>query len=371
MKRTLTPSSNVLITGVTGLIGGELLRRLGRRVTRGHVWALIRPSADGTPDDRLQQRLQRSGDTDPLGDNVTAVSGDIQLTNWGLSADDAIDVFGNVDVIVHSAADTSFALSQATGQTNIESVRRLIEFAGRCPRRPLIVYMSTANNIGDVAHRVVSEADGCQPDADHHNEYTHSKAIAEDLLRTSGLPVLTLRPTIVLSAGLTDAKFARQILWCVPLSRIFQALPVDPEARLDLVDVGFVADATIALLEHPARSYDCYHLSAGPDGAASIGDLTEVVNRHYGRRSPLTLRAPGEWKLSDFRACISSPLQRRIFAALKLYLPFLNMNVVFDDARLRGDLGARGPAVRPARDYLGKLVDLIGTKAALKEAALP
>ncbi|HJZ91408.1 MAG TPA: SDR family oxidoreductase, partial [Gemmataceae bacterium] len=339
--------------------------------TAGRIRALIRPAAEGTVDERLRQRLRRSGDSGPLREKVTAVAGDIRRPNWGLTANDAIDVFREVDIIIHSAADTSFALSPETGTTNVESVRHLIDLAGRCPRRPLIVYMGTATNVGDVSHRVVSEEDGCQPNRQHHNEYTHSKAIAEDLLRASGLPVLTLRPTIVLSAGLADPVFARQILWCVPLTRVFRALPVDPAALVDLVDVGFVADATVRLLEHPARAHDCYHLSAGPGGAATIGELTQVVNHHYRRRSPLRLSALAGWSRADYRTCISTPLQRRIFSSLRLYLPFVNMNVVFDNARLRADLGGQMPPLRPPHDYLGELVNLIGTKAALREAVLP
>ena len=42
------------------------------------------------------------------------------------------------------------------------------------------------------------------------------------MLRYSGLEVLTLRPTIVLSAGLRDAAFAQMILWFVPLLRKFE-----------------------------------------------------------------------------------------------------------------------------------------------------
>jgi nucleoside-diphosphate-sugar epimerase len=371
MRRTLSASSNVLITGVTGLIGGEILRRLIRRVTAGRIRALIRPAAANTVDERLRQRLGRTGETGPLRDNVTAVVGDIRRPNWGLTANDAIDVFREVDIIVHNAADTSFALSPETGATNVESVRHLIDLARRCARQPLIVYMGTATNVGDVSHRVVTEDDGCRPNGQHHNEYTHSKAIAEDMLRASGLPVLTLRPTIVLSAGLADPVFARQILWCVPLSRVFRALPVDPAAMVDLVDVGFVADATVALLEHPTRAHDCYHLSAGPAGAASIGELAQVVNHHYRRRSPLRLSAPAGWSRADYRTCMSTPLQRRIFSSLRLYLPFLNMNVVFDNDRLRADLGEQMPVLQSPHDYLGELVELIGTKAALREAVLP
>ena len=82
--------------------------------------------------------------------------------------------------------------------------------------------MSTASNIGEVVGRSVTEDEGCRPENRHFHEYTQSKAVAEALLRESGLPVLTLMPSIVLSAGLPDPPFARQILWFVPATRLLR-----------------------------------------------------------------------------------------------------------------------------------------------------
>src|SRR5260221_2694840 len=121
--------------------------------------------------------------------------------------------------------------------------------------------MSTASNVASVHNACLSEVDGCPPGNDRFNAYSHSKAVAEQMLRDSGLPVLTLRPTIVLSAGLSNLRFASQILWCMPVTRLFRALPLDADARIDLVDVSFVAQATTALLKKTHRRYDCYHLS--------------------------------------------------------------------------------------------------------------
>ena len=67
---------------------------------------------------------------------------------------------------------------------------------------------------------------------------------------------------------------------------------------------------------------------------------------------------------------VRTPLQRQLFLSLRYYLPFFNMDVVFDDARLRADLGET-PAVRPVSAYLPELLKLIRPKAALREAALP
>jgi nucleoside-diphosphate-sugar epimerase len=368
MSETLSGGSRVLLTGVTGLIGGEVLRRLLARGHSGTVDCLVRPAERCWPGERLVARLARSGDRGPLPANVRAVAGDILRPGWGLEEGET--AFNRADVVIHSAADTSFVAHRDTARTNIEGVRHLIELARRRPRPPLIVYVGTASNVGDVTGRCLDENEGCRPCNRHHNEYTQSKAVAESLLRDSGLPVLTVRPTIVLSAGLPDEKFARQILWCVPLTRAFRALPLNPAARLDLVDVEFVAEATVRLAECGTRSHDCYHLSAGPGVAVTVGELAALVASHYGRQ-PLELVPPSAWSREHLRRFVRTELQRRVFRSLRHYLPFLNMDVVYDDARLRADLGPGALPVRPAAGYLPELLRLVGTKSALREAALP
>ena len=370
MDNVLTPASNVLLTGATGFIGGELAQRLDG-FSRANVWTLVRPRSGEDISARLAERYRRSGRIDLPGPNLHPLAGDVTRPDWGLSGGDLDTVLDGVDVIIHSAADTSFAAQNDTGKTNVEGVRNLIGLASRCRRRPLIVYLGTASNIGEAAHCCLREQDGCQPDNKHFNDYTHSKAVAETLLRESGLPVLTLRPTIVLSAGLPDAGFARQILWCVPLGRCFRCLPIDPESRLDLVDVGFVADAALALMCRPGRRHDCYHLSAGPGNAQKVGPLSEVVDWFYRRKQPLQFVPPAEWTFSHHRKFVRSEMQRWLFRSLRYYLPFMNMDVVYDDSRLREELGDETPEVRPPQEYLPDLLALIRPQAALREAALP
>ncbi len=364
--------SSILITGVTGLIGGEIFRELLRSMPQTRIRALIRPTPAACETTRLDQRLYRSGDGELARSNATAVAGDITLPNWGMSADDAIDVASDVEVIIHCAADTSFAAHDNTSKTNVSGVRNLIDFAKGCRKKPLIVYLGTATNVGDVSNCVVKEEDGCQPEHDHHNEYTRSKAVAETMLRNSGLPLLTLRPTIVLGAGIKDKTFARQILWCLPLTRVFESLPFDPQARLDIVDVDFVAKATVRLLKlNQARNHDCYNLSAGLWHYTSVGDILTFADQHYERDLPLVAKPLAEWTRTDREIYVATKIQKRVYRSLKPYLPFINMDVVFDNQRLRDDLGTQFPTPKPVCDYLGSLLDLIGTKAALQEAALP
>jgi hypothetical protein len=71
------------------------------------------------------------------------------------------------------------------------------------------------------------------------------------------------------------------------------------------------------------------------------------------------------------REFVNTPLRRRVFRSLRHYLPFLNMDVVYDDARLRSVVPANELPVRNVMDYLPELLSFIRQKAALQEACLP
>ncbi len=351
---------NVFVTGATGLIGGELLRALLTREV-GKVWALVRPVLGSDPAVRLAERMARSGDGEAIAEGrpVRAVAGDLSGEQLDLSEEDAWEIRREADIIIHCAAETSFIRALACRRTNITGTRRLLEFAHTCRRRPLFVYVSTAYVSGVVTNACLSEEDALRPENRHHNEYTRSKAIAEEMVCNSGLDVLIVRPSVVLSAGLKDAGFARAILWFVPLLNELDAVPINPVAHPDVVPVQFVVDSLLALLEKRERRHQCYHISAGPQGAADYAQLARVLDRVYGRFSPLRLFAPAQWTREAHRHYIRTPEQRKIFASLRGYLPFLNMNVSYDHSRLRQELGERFPVLVPLTEYLADLLVLI------------
>lgn len=358
----LTRGVNVLVTGGTGLIGGELLRALIDHPI-GKVWALVRSQNQVDPAIRLQDRLQRAGGGNGTCEDhgVIPVSGDISADQLGLSREDYEEIRGEVDIIIHSAAETSFIRSDSCSRTNIAGSRHLVEFCRNCRREPLFVYISTAFVSGVMSNKIVHEDESLRPENEHHNEYTRSKAIAEQMVRDSGLRTLIVRPSIVLSAGLSCVQFARAILWFVPLLKELDALPVNPAGRPDVVPVSFVVDSIIRLLERPSLKYDCYHLSAGLEGSAPYSMLSDVVDRFYERETPLTLLRPSEWTREMHRRVIRTPHQRKIFSSLRNYLPFLNMNVLYDHGRLREELGDQFPALSPLQTYLADMLSVLST----------
>jgi len=356
----LNRDTNILITGVTGLIGGELVPRLARSGA-GKIFCLIRPTRDATAATRLIDRLRQSGTgalrEKPIG--LEAVPGDVTAPDFGMSKRDAARVAESVNMIIHCASELSFIQETSCRQTNIAGMNNLIELARGCRRDPLIVHVSTATICGMISNRCVTEADRNHPNGDHYNEYTRTKAVAEEVLRQSGLDALVLRPSIVLSAHVPAEDFARAILWFLPLLNEFDAVPIDPASRVDVVPVSFVADAMIRLLQVPHRACDCYHLSAGEAGAMRCGNVARLLDAFYERARPLVLIPPAEWTRETHRRYVSTRRQRKLFSTLKHYLPFLNMDVVYDNTRLRNELGEAALEIPPVTSYIRALLRLI------------
>jgi nucleoside-diphosphate-sugar epimerase len=215
------------------------------------------------------------------------------------------------------------------------------------------------------------EEQGCRPEARHYNEYTRTKAQAEQLLRQSGLPSLIVRPSIVLSAGLAERRFAMNILWCLPLLNLLGAAPIHPDSRLDFVTIEFVVESLIKLLRLPQRRHQCYHLSAGETGSITARRLEQFLHGFYGRTERAQLFPQAEWTSALKRRFVQTQDQR--FAAIRLrpYLPFMNMNTVFDNRRLRAELADTMPHNPDPLSYMGTLLGQFSLADALAASRNP
>jgi nucleoside-diphosphate-sugar epimerase len=221
-----------------------------------------------------------------------------------------------------------------------------------------VLFISTASVVTAPSGKCVDER---EPYAGYANTYTRSKREAELIVESSGLDMVIVRPSIVLSRGVRDAAMARSILWAVPMMGALGEIPVDARARVDLVPVDFTARAIARLATAPSLRHRRYHVSSGGT-ACTFEELLEAVRP----ASPVTrrIRPAG----SRFR-----PVSRKrapLLRALELYFPFINADVRYSNERLLSELGGRGlpPA---AVTYLPELVRRIGMWEARTEMALP
>lgn len=344
----------VLLSGATGLIGGELMLILAARGV--YSSAVVRAPDDVKANARLLDRLQKSALYKPeFAEFVSAVAGDIEAPDFGLKA----SVLQSADVILHSAANTSFKADAGVYAINIKAATNFAGILKNLKPSQRGFFVGTA--AVTMAPRGVITED--MPFAGYANDYIRSKRDAETLLRATGAPFVSLRPGIVLSRGIDDAKLARNMLWAIPVMAELGNVPLDPLARLDFAPVDFIASAFAEMLLKNDFAHDCYHVSSG-----------EASMTFQALADELVLTMPGIKKLvmrgRDYVPVPSFARQRWMFAALQPYLPFLTADAVFSNARLRAEIGALAVAPVPI-SYLGDLLGTFSLSDAVRQMYTP
>ncbi|MES2190029.1 MAG: SDR family oxidoreductase [Pseudomonadota bacterium] len=344
----------VLLSGATGLIGGELMLILAARGVAST--AVVRAPDRAAANTRLMERLQKSVLWKPeLADLVSAEAGDIEAPYFGLNQ----AVLDSADVVLHSAASTSFKPEAGVYPINIRAAENFSGILKKLRDSQRGFFVGTAA-VTTEPRGVITED---MPFGGYANDYIRSKRDAEKLLHASGAPFVTLRPGIVLSRGIDDAKLSRNMLWSIPVMAELGEVPLDPLARLDFAPVDFIAGAFAEMLLKDNLKYDCYHVSTG-EASMTFQDLADE----------LVLTMPGIKKLvmrgRDFVPTPKFARQRWMFSSLQPYLPFLTADAVFSNLRLHEEIGTLADAPAPI-SYLGDLLGTFSLSDAVKQMYTP
>jgi nucleoside-diphosphate-sugar epimerase len=234
----------VLLTGASGVVGQALLRRL-----RGlDVVCLVHRSPVGGPD-------------------MTTVPGDITGPMFGLAERVYGELAAKVDAVIHCAAVTGFHRGGGSLEaTNIAGTEHVTAFAAAADA--VLYHVSTAfvhtTADGDRGRTAVG--------------YAASKSAAEQVVRSSGVPHVILRPSVVIGDSVTGEIAAFQGLHQVVagiFAGIVPMIPFDPGWPVDFVPVDVVADAIACLVENRVSAGD-FWISAG-DEALRLGEGVAVV----------------------------------------------------------------------------------------------
>jgi thioester reductase-like protein len=355
----------VLITGVTGFVGMELLGRYLEGSERP-IYALIRAPHEAAADLRLRGALiSLYGREDAYADRVVAVPGDIERDGLGLERADRRQICERVTDIVHAAASVSFSdpLDQAR-EANLAGTRRMLELGQDCVlgatglRR--FSYVSTAYVAGD--HAGTFGEDELDVGQRFRNSYERSKFEAESLVHdhSDHLPVQVFRPSIVVGESATGWTNSFNVLY-PPLKAFARGatplIPGRPSTPVDVVPVDSVADAVFELSARELAGNETYHLVSGPD-ATTAGRLARMAARYFDRRPPRMLPP---WL---YRRVVHPLLlrraegrRRRALERTEALFPYFSMRVRFDDRRARSRLRPAGIGAPPLEQYFTRLLD--------------
>ncbi|HEX6358723.1 SDR family oxidoreductase [Actinophytocola sp.] len=181
------------------------------------------------------------------------------------------DLVGKVDVVLHSAAVTSWRASrERILETNVTGTRHMLDLARRAGAR--FYYVSTAF----VARPPAADPD--DPDVAGLVAYVHSKIAAEELVRAAGPGHVILRPPVVI--GDTDtgriAKFQgiHQMFGALVQNAV-PLIPADPTSLIDVLPQDVVARAIGRLVRAEITEGE-YWLTAG-GAAPTVADLVDIT----------------------------------------------------------------------------------------------
>ena len=155
---------------------------------------------------------------------MTAVAGDIAEPMFGLAEQAYVELAAKVDAVIHCAAITDFNRTDGSLEaTNVAGTEHVAAFAATADA--VLYHVSTA-----FVHTTVDGDRGRTAIG-----YASSKAAAEQAVRSSGVPYVILRPSVVIGDSVTGEIAAFQGLHKV-VAGIFAGHRADDPVRPGLAD---------------------------------------------------------------------------------------------------------------------------------------
>ena len=366
---------NIFITGCTGFVGGELLVTLSKHYAIDKIYCLVRANDMDDAYARLDHVFNYHHDffdrsrIFPVIGNLFEEDLTSKLTNNFLLKE--------VDVIIHSAANTSFSriYDDLVEKTNIEGLKKILTWARQLPNLRTFLYIGTATICGkDIIDRLILEDESPNPGVHHVVKYTYTKMRGEMLLHEY-LPenkILIVRPSIIMGDSRDRNPRSPVILWALAAIDLLRLVPANPHTRIDIIPVDYVAQSILKLL-FVNRKHNVYHVSSGESSYTTAYKVTKVISEYFPERpeyrfvdkallSQMKLWAKNSLKpdsdlqnYSDYlrywEKSLGSPQYLRIIlAGLVPYFDFMELGHVFDNSRLLADTGM--PPSVPAHDYI-------------------
>jgi thioester reductase-like protein len=337
----------IFLTGSTGYIGAHILSEL----LTGHadrINVLVRAKDSREADDRLWHALQLHLDfprfRDYLATRITVFRGDLTDGHFGLDASDYSRVVATTDSMIHCAASLNRKSEKSCMNVNLRGTLEMIQLARRAQsagglRR--FSFVSTVAVAGKRENEVVTENASIDWNRSDYDPYARTKKFCEHMVREllPEVPKTIFRPSIVLG----DTRYGDTTQFDMVRAFVFLAglpvLPLRPGDHIDIVPVDYVAKAIATLHQKEKPLHDTYHLSSGT-GSETCRQITDALAGAAGKRKPMY--AP--WLAGTFSATVNSLANRkgnlgRSASLLKVFLPYIYWNTVFDNSRVVAEMG--------------------------------
>jgi nucleoside-diphosphate-sugar epimerase len=343
---------NIIITGVTGFLGGEILAEMINRDLSSNVTCVARGPDPIAARRRIAARLMRSGVSEEGLASMRVIVGDLNELGWLGSIE------GERATLINCAAETGFSNNPMVYRTNaIATMALYTEFVTRSSERRVVHFSSCAAS-GTICDSVLSEVDYPIGEMSQLTLYGRSKADLEMGISCSPFrhQIVTLRPSIIVGHTRFGTRPSASIFCAMRLFSELGMAPARPLDRLDIVPVDYVATATIGLLESGCHYGKRIHISAGRASETAF-DLVSAISardsKDMGRfefeRSDLEIRRAILAKFSYLERYKAHLL----VSVARQYSKYARLNNVYDSDYIK-ELGFVPPR---ATTYIDKMME--------------
>lgn len=357
----------IFVTGGTGYLGGYVLTRL-LETHRARVALMVRSKSRADAIGKLWGALQLHMDEArfekvlPL---VSFVQGDLTAPGLGMDPSARRRLADEATSVIHIAASLNRKSEKACLNTNLRGTLSVLGLAREIAEgKGGLVRFSDVSTVAVCGRRdreTVHEDTAIDWDRSDYDPYARTKKFAEHMCREllPGIPVTTFRPSIVMG----DSRFPETTQFdMVRATCVFADLPVVPmrgDARVDIVNADYVGRAIADVHLKTKPRHDVYHLSSGLSSERAVAIRDALLADYPDKRRPVFVaRAERPFaRVVDRMASLSAREGVRgqmayVGALMKVFLPYVTFDTVFDNARIVEELGE---APVPFTAYCGRL----------------
>ena len=339
----------IFLTGSTGYIGAHVAANL----LDGHGAALnvlVRARDPREAQVRLWHAMQLHLDFprfyEYLQTRVRVFCGDLTSPGFGLGRDEYDRLVHTTDSVIHCAASLNRKSEKSCLNVNLRGTLEVLTLARHAEHYHGLRRFSQVSTVavaGQRNHEVVTEDRSIEWDRSDYDPYARTKKFCEHMMRVllPDTPKTVFRPSIVLG----DSRYAETTQFDMVRSFVFLAglpvLPFRPTDKIDIVNVDFVADAIATLHQKDQPQHDIYHLSSGLE-SQTFRQLTTALAAEQNKRGPIFipfLEKPFAATV-NFLSGRKGPVGRGA-ALMKVFMPYLVWNPVFDNTRVTAELGRK------------------------------
>lgn len=337
----------IFITGSTGYIGAHIVANLLDECAEP-LSLLVRAKDAQDARERLWRSLQLHMDfahfRTALDSRIRIFLGDLTGENLGIAETQYAELARTTDSIIHCAASLNRRSEKSCLNVNLRGTLQVVKLALRAKedhRLRRFSHVSTVAVAGQRQNEIVQEDSAIEWDRSDYDPYARTKKFCEHMIAEllPDVPRTIFRPSIVLG----DSRRAETNQFDMVRAFVFLAslpvLPFRPDDKVDIVPVDYVAGAISKLHRKENPEHGIYHLSSGMD-SETYKELTAVLAAAQGKRPP-TFAPALEKSTSGMVNFLASRAGKtgKMATLLKVFLPYLTWNTVFDNARVVKEMG--------------------------------